>query len=277
MPAFVIFELGQPARRAVLQGTTIRVGRGAANEIALPGEAISREHAVFARGPDGRWSVSCVSQTNPIVVDGAIVSRSAPVEEGTEVLVGSEHLIVFSDNEVLAKMYSGPSLLTRSQCQKCQWTGLLSTLKRKAACPRCASADLVQLDVYQFQLDEEAVNAQQSTVEMNQGAAKRFWRQIKEAKKSQLERLDGREAGAARRALSETEEMVLGGSGPSSMKLGGLAFGTVSIKWDGTGYVARSALKFPSMKVNGTVKAGARLTSGDLLEVGSNKFRFTTE
>src|SRR5437660_1643614 len=100
MPAFVIFALGQPPRRAMLEMSTIRVGRDPANEITLQGDTVSREHAAFVQGRDSRWSVRCTSQKNAIVVDGAIVTSQAGVVEGTEVLVGSDHLIIFSDNEI---------------------------------------------------------------------------------------------------------------------------------------------------------------------------------
>src|SRR5262245_25456547 len=110
MPSFVIFSMGQSARRAMFKGASVRIGRDASNEIVLQTDTVSREHACFERNAEGRWTIRCVSQKNPIVVDGKIVTE-AKVVEGTEVLVGSEHLVIFSENEVQAKLYMGSALL----------------------------------------------------------------------------------------------------------------------------------------------------------------------
>ena len=275
MAAFVLLELGQPARRAMFETPPVRVGRDADNDLVLKDETVSREHAVFVQDDEGRWVVTCISQKNPIVVDGAVVASGATLSEGSEIAIGSRHLIIWSANEITAKAYTGGAFLTHSQCGRCQWTGLVSTLRRVAACPRCGSATLTPLDEYQA--DAPHSRGDHTTAQMSDDQAAAFFRKMKVAKRSFLLRDDAHDPEGSKRQLEEQGSVALGGEAPGALRLAGIVFGSAQLRWDGTSYVVESALKFPAMKVNGEKTERARLRHGDVVEIGSNRFRFTTE
>jgi pSer/pThr/pTyr-binding forkhead associated (FHA) protein len=274
MPAFVIFALGQPSRRAMFDTPPVRIGRDASNDIVLNADSVSREHAVFVQDGDSNWVVTCISQTNPIVVDGHVVPSGASVREGSEVLIGSDHLVIFSENEVTAKQYMGGAFLTESECRKCHWTGLVSTLKRRASCPRCGGTEVVQLDEYR---SDAARGGDQTTSVLKDSDAAAFWKRMKSAKRSYVERDDNHEPGIGRRPLDESTALEIGTGSPSALRLAGMTVGSARVRWDGRAYVVESDLKFPALKVNGEKVTSWRLRSGDVIEVGSNRFRFMTE
>ena len=77
MPIFIIHALGQPPQKVRVDTPPVRVGREAGNDIVVHDKTVSRDHAMFLVDSAGRWVVSCVSDTNGVVVDGklkAIVS-----------------------------------------------------------------------------------------------------------------------------------------------------------------------------------------------------------
>lgn len=275
MPAFIVFTLGQPARRAMFELPPVRVGRDPESDLVLTADTVSREHAVFVQEEDGSWVVSCVSQKNPIVVDGRVVSTGAPVKEGTQILVGAEYLIIFSANEMTAKSYMGGSFLTQSRCGKCRWTGLASTLRAVAACPRCGSTELVKLDEYR--VDIVAGHDDATTEEMTNSAAAGNWLRMKAAKRSFLERDDKHDASRNRRQLDEKQTVEIGTSDSAAFRILGVAFGSAKVKWDGSSWVVESAMKFPAMKVNGAKVDRQRLAHGDIIEIGANRFRLVIE
>ena len=76
--------------------------------------------------------------------------------------------------------------------------------------------------------------------------------------------------------LAENASFVLGKDPGAALRLAGFVFGRVVVAWDGSRYVATSALSLASMKVNGKKAKVVKLAGGDVLEVGSNRFRFVT-
>jgi pSer/pThr/pTyr-binding forkhead associated (FHA) protein len=271
MPIFVIYARGEPALRATVDGSPVRVGRDATSDIALPSETVSRDHAVFVEDEHGHWHVGCVSDTNPVVVDGVLVTRTAPVVDGTHVGVGSEHLVVFCTHETSARRLLGQQGgLGQHRCQRCRWAGLVSVLHR-AACPRCGAQDMRSLDEYRPNVK---LGGDDTTVPMAPQQAKDRFQGLRAAKRSRLERIDGREEEP--KPLSEHAPLLIGGN-RAAFKLHGLTLGHVRVTWSGRAWIAESALKFPALKVNGTQVETARLQHGDVIEIGPNRFRFVTE
>ncbi|HOU53281.1 MAG TPA: FHA domain-containing protein [Myxococcota bacterium] len=277
MPTLVLHVLNKPAQKTTCEGPEIRIGRAAeANHVVLPSETVSREHVVLRQGRDGRWVVHCVSETNPIVVDGVLTTSSVVIGEGSEILVGTEHLLIFSENEATAKSYLGAtSHFVNSECSRCHWSGMVSTLRRQPVCPKCGGTDLRAEDVYRR--DQAAAQAPLgSTSAVDMQVVKSQLARLKSARRSRIERIDGREP--ARRDLSERESLVIGKGPGAHLALVGFAWGAgLRIWWDGGRWVATSSLRFPSMKVNGSPCKMSALHDGDIVEVGSNRFRFVTE
>lgn len=277
MPVFVIHAMGKEPRKAPFDASTVNAGRNQDNELVLPGATVSRQHAVFTMGTDGTWTVRCASETNPIVVDGKLVRADAPVTDGTEILIGAEFLLVFVRREGEAFKYmGGRSVYARSQCSDCNWNGMLSALRLAPICPACGSSKIKRLDNYDR--DEAQMEAMRgSTEHVDVGQVRRHLEQIKAAKRSRLERVDN-EGGPRKLDMSENETIHIEKKGSGAMKLFGMILGGgLEIAWDGTAFLLNSDVDFPSMKVNGEKTKRARLKSGDLIEVGKNRFRYITE
>lgn len=278
MPTFVLFAMRKAAQMATVDRAEITLGRDPSCDIVLPGDTVSRQHAVVSRDRSGGWTIRCVSVTNPIVVNGALTTSSAQLSEGDEVLIGTEYLVVFSENETRAAAYTGrDSYFARSQCAKCGWTGMVSALRREPVCPKCAGRDLVALNVYRKELSS-LIAPEGDTRAISGAEVRASLQRLKEAKRSRIERLDGVRDRYVRKDLSETEPCRIGKGPDATFRLSGLAFGGgVTIRWSGTHFIAESAMLFPALRVNGRKEKMVLLKSGDLIEVGRNRFRFVTE
>ncbi|MBM4357056.1 MAG: FHA domain-containing protein [Deltaproteobacteria bacterium] len=307
MPAFVICTLSEPPRKVVVDGPPVRVGRDASNEIILTGRSVSREHAMFLTDGNGRWLVSCVSDTNPIVVNGALVTAGAPVGEGSEILVGTDALIVVSENAFTANAYMGAKrAFEKTSCPNCNWSGLVSSTRRISMCPRCArpidaaTRHLPDNEKAQPALGgpapgllgstapglrstgpglgttgPRAEEEQDATHMIDPAAMMGMMNRMRVAQRSRLERIDGKDDERQSLQLAIDGKVTLGKTPDASFKLHGmLVFGSLKIYWQKDRYVAESALSFPSMRINGSSQKLANLTNGDVLEVGSNRFRF---
>ncbi len=278
MPVFVIHAMAQPAKKMTATQQSIVVGRDASAVIVLPGKTVSRQHAVFESDPHGRWSVRCLSATNAIVVDGALTTASAFVSEGSEVLIGTEYLLIFSDNDHTASQYLGTtSYFSKSQCSRCGWRGMISSLRRAPVCPKCAGSDLVS--EHEYQRPSAAQDAPQGpTTAVSPSEVKARLNRLKAARRSRLERVDGKALGTGKRDLNEDKTVRMAKDERAEFPMTGFMWGKgVEIAWDGQAYVAQSQMVFPAMKVNGTKHKRTRLRNGDVIEVGSNRVRFVTE
>lgn len=314
MPAFVICTLSEPPRKVVVDGPPVRVGRDASSEIILTGRSVSRDHAVFLSDDRGKWLVSCVSDTNPIVVDGALVTAGAPVGEGSEILIGADAMIIVSENSFTANAYMGVKrAFEQSSCPNCGWSGLVSSARRISMCPRCArpidSAARHLPDNEKAQLGNslglggtapgllgdpsaggrratlggagatsEAAGEQATTHMIDPSTMMGMMDRMRVAQRSRIERVDGKEDARQSTPLSIDTKVGFGKTPDASFKLHGLfVFGSLKVYWQRDRYVAESALSFPSMRINGAKTKLANLTSGDVIQVGSNRFRFVVD
>ncbi|MBI5513212.1 MAG: FHA domain-containing protein [Deltaproteobacteria bacterium] len=278
MPTFVVHSLGSASQKVTVESSPVRIGRDPTNEIVLSDETVSREHALVIRSPDGRWQVSCVSDTNPIVVDGKLTSQGLGVVEGSEMLIGASHLLVFSENEFKADRYihSKPTF-ARNRCTRCDWSGMISTLKRNTACPKCACKELTPVDTYTKGTSQAPAPRQAATAMLDPAAARHLFDALRTAKGSHLERIDAHASAAPRTALTEDKPVLLGKVANPDLCLRGLTFGEVTIAWEDSAFTVTSGMLFPALKVNGTKTKKAKLRSGDELAIGGNRFRFVTE
>ncbi len=276
MPVFVIHMLGKAAQRLLLDSPPVRVGRDVSNDIVISDETVSREHATFVRDGQGRWHVGCVSETNPIVVDGTLITQSASVVEGTEVLVGAGHMITFAESEATAEKYMGAATrFAKSQCGKCNWEGMVSLVRKDPVCPRCGGTQMVRADVYKP--EGKGVGAFYATAAVSPEEAKEMFKKMKIAKGSRIERMDARPTQSPRTKLTEDKPLRFARDAAVETRLGGFAFGQVIVSWNGENYVAESAMVLPAMRVNGVKARSHVLVNGDVLEMGSNRFRYLTD
>ena len=278
MPTFVIHAMGRPAQKATINKPEIVAGRDIKCDLILPAAAVSHQHAVFSADDSGRWGVRCLSETNPIVVNGAVIKESAQVTEGTEILIGTEFLLVFVENEFKADNYmGGKSIFGKYQCMKCDWSGMLSSLNREKRCMSCGGMDLKSLERYSAEIAMQDFQ-EGSTCAIDPDTVKASLNKLKNARRSRFERIDGRTEGTVRKNLSESEAVVVGRKPGATFMLFGFSWGDgARVVWEGKQYVIKNELLFPAMKVNGTKTRTAPLRDGDVIELGRNRFRFITE
>lgn len=281
MPTFVIQTLGKPASKVTVEKDVIRIGREPHNDIVLPEDSVSREHAEVRREPGGGWSVGCLSSTNPIVVDGRLTRERLAIAEGGELLVGSAFLLVFSEDTYKADHYiSVKTVFRQSRCAGCSWEGMISTARKNPTCPRCNGADFVEVGGYSGEARRAASDPapqRLQTTAMNPNDAHEAFRAIRAAKRSHIERVDAHAGPTPRTELTEDKPVVLGRSADPMLHLHGLAFGHATVRWDGARFVVESAMLFPALKLNDEKVKTAKLASGDLITIGGNSFKFVTE
>lgn len=277
MPVFMIHASGKEPRKAQFDLAEIQVGRSPDAELVLPSSTVSRRHAVFSQDRNGKWTVRCVSGTNPIVVDGKLVREIAAIEDGSEVLVGAEFLLVFVRRDADAfKHGGGRSVYAPTRCTHCNWSGMLSAFRAKPICPACGSPDILREDEYdKTQARKDAVTG--STQNLDAERVREQYRSLKTAQMSVLVRLDD-EGGRRRKELTENHTVHLSKKDSADFKLFGMVVGSgLNITWNGSRYEVHASIEFPSMKVNGKKTRKARLKPGDMIEVGKNRFRYEVE
>jgi pSer/pThr/pTyr-binding forkhead associated (FHA) protein len=276
LPTLIVHELNQAARKAPFLVKSFRIGRDPQNELVLASPTVSREHALIRMdAASGNWFISCTSHTNPVVVDGQLVTQTAWVREGSEILIGSDHLILFSENEQRAASYqAGQSRFVKNVCDSCHWSGMISTLRRDAICPKCGSKGLHAADAYIKAIDA-SVGAQNDTSAMDLDQVRASLRQLKTAKRSHIERTDAWTAGGERQDLIETEPLFI--SRKDELKLRGFVFGRVKVAWTGRRWQLTSELKFGAVQLNGKPVKETLLRDGDVIDIGNSKFRVVTE
>jgi hypothetical protein len=269
VPILVIHQRGRPPRREAPTTTLIRIGRGSKNDVVLEGPTVSRTHLTLAADPHGQWTAMCVSDKNPIVVDGETVTGGKRIAEGSEILVGKDHLVVFAQSGVKATEYMGQQgYFAKSTCDKCGWTGVVSTVRRDPVCLHCGGTTL------RVETGAPKARADEPTRTMNAFEAEEDFYRLRNATRSALERVEKGDQPGERLDLAEDKVVVLGKGGSP---LRGLAFGSVTIAWKGGAFVADSAMVFPAMRINGEKRSSGPLRKGDLLQIGSNRFRLVSK
>ena len=157
----------------------------------------------------------------------------------------------------------------KSRCGRCGWTGVVSTLRREPVCLQCGGTNLAVDSLPKARADEATTTM--STFEAEAG----FFR-LRNAKRSALERIENGDEAGERFELAEDKVLVLGGP-DAAVELHGITLGSAKIAWNGNYFVADSAMTFPAMRVNGVKTKQSKLRHGDLLEIGSNRFRLATK
>ena len=276
MPAFVIHAMGKEPHKAVVDAAEVRVGRHEDNDIVLPGSTVSRRHAAFFKPPGMPWTVRCESGTNPIVVDGHLVKSETLIADGAEVLIGADFLLVFVEYEKgLFKHMGARSVYSKTSCDVCDWSGMLSALNASPVCPACGNREVKREDEYDKGKAQQEADAG-STEMIDAGAVRAHLNRIKTAKRSRLERLDDGE-GPRKKDLDEGSPLKISKKSGAAFKLFGMTMGeAVTVRWDGAHFRVETSLSYPAMKVNGEKKTRAILRDGDEIEIGKNRFRFVT-
>jgi hypothetical protein len=226
----------------------------------------------------GKWYLACTSQTNPVVVDGKLVKQSAWLAEGSEMLIGADHLLVFCENDQKASNYfgSGRARFEKKTCGRCDWAGMVSALRNDPECPKCGAKGLQGGDNYVPEKPKFVELEPDSTRAIDLDQMRAGLKNLKTAKQSHVERMDGFTGqGVTRKDLKESESLTLGRG--EDLHLQGFVFGRVTIAWNGRRYMISDRLLWGSLKVNGEACKETALKHGDVIEVGANRFKVVTE
>lgn len=162
----------------------------------------------------------------------------ADLSEGSEVLVGSAFLLIFSEDAATASRYAtGQALDRRSRRGECAWEGMVLKARKGAACPQCQKVALVEVDGCSGEArralgPSERPSGRLQTAAMDPDLAKKILRTIKAAKGSHIVRVDA-DGSPLRTELTEDGPVELARSSDPGLRLGGLAFGRVTVAWDG--------------------------------------------
>ncbi len=276
MPTITVHEIGQDARKAVILLKMFRIGRDPTCELVLDSPTVSRQHAVVHMdAPTGNWFITCASHTNPVVVNRKLIDDMVFLPEGAEILIGSDHLLIFGESASRSAVQEvGQARFVKMRCPSCQWTGMVNFARRDAPCPRCGGQGLHAADAYVPPVFDNA-RWRQPTVGMELEEVRDSFHRLKAAKRSYVVRVDDWVNGGTRHDLVEGETLTIARDGP--LKLRGLVHGQVTIAWNGASWELRSDLSFGTVRVNGDVVTSFELWAGDVIEVGSCRFRVDTE
>jgi diguanylate cyclase (GGDEF)-like protein len=97
-------ETGLLGKRFVLDGSVMRVGRGADNQIVLEGDSVSRRHAHFEKR-ETRWWVVDDGSTNGTYLNEDQINQEAMLENADRIKVGPTILKYLSGADAEAKYH----------------------------------------------------------------------------------------------------------------------------------------------------------------------------
>ena len=269
MPTLIIHELHKQPRAENIDKNKIIIGREDASDIVLTHTSVSRQHAQLFLASDQNYYVQMLSQKNPILVNGKIVSQHTSLKEGDELQFGP-YLIYFSkEDKPLQKYMQQKTHLYEAECKGCGWQGTLSEHTRNPVCPRCGHAGFTKDDA----LFSNPM-ADERTSTLDAASLARLHKSTKTAKTARIERVDALPGKPSRVNLTESTVVVIGGS-DSDLPFKGLRMGgTATVSWSGSNFIVKSEGFMPKLKINGQVKEKAILKTGDLLQMGGTEFKF---
>lgn len=91
MPRLIIERPGSPARLyELIDGSTVRIGRAASNDIAIPHSSISRSHAAV-EGKRDSWVITDLHSANGVLLNGVRIDR-AELKSGDVIGLGDIRL-----------------------------------------------------------------------------------------------------------------------------------------------------------------------------------------
>ena len=269
MPTIIIHELHKPPRAQTFEQNKIIIGREDACDIVLTHTSVSRQHAQIFLASDHNYYVQMISQKNPILANGQIISEHTCLQEGHELQFGP-YLIYFSkESKPLSKYMQQKTHLYEAECRGCGWQGTLSEHTRNPQCPRCGHSDFSkEEDMFANPL------ANERTSTLDAAALARLHKSTKTAKTARIERVIAIPGKPSKINLTESTVVVIGGN-DSDLPFKGLRVGgTATVSWSGSNFIVKSEGFLPKLKINGQVKEMAPLKNGDVLQMGGTEFKF---
>jgi adenylate cyclase len=92
-PAFVVIPLAEGERKVPLgEGNTWKLGRNDENNIVLPSEWVSRQHALMQRTEGGEYYLIDMGSRNGTFVNGARVTVPMTLHDGDRISFGDYHI-----------------------------------------------------------------------------------------------------------------------------------------------------------------------------------------
>tara|TARA_B100000925_G_scaffold235822_2_gene184492 strand:- start:160 stop:987 length:828 start_codon:yes stop_codon:yes gene_type:complete len=275
MITLIVHELNKKPKSKSFEQNIVIIGREENSDLLLTDVSVSRQHAKVFYAQDSKHYVQMISDKNPILVNGNVITQHTVLKEGDELQFGP-YLIYFSQmadgHFVQQKYMQEKTFRYEAQCTACDWVGILSIHAANPVCPRCAGTNFIRTD--------EIIHnpmASERTTTLNISDLTKLNAATRTAKNARIERVQ-KEAGKHSKVLLNEKKSVVIGGGDSDLPLTGIRLGgSATIYWDGTNFAVRSEGFRPKLKVNGREMATAALKNGDVLTMGKSDFRFVVE
>jgi pSer/pThr/pTyr-binding forkhead associated (FHA) protein len=87
MAELIVTLKGKEIKKYPLSNTMTRIGRGKANDISLPNESVSREHAMITHRNQSYWLRS-LNASNGVWVNGQLCQDLVPLVNGDRIQIG---------------------------------------------------------------------------------------------------------------------------------------------------------------------------------------------
>ena len=275
MITLVVHELHKKPKSKTFEQNIVIIGREEGSDLLLTDVSVSRQHAKVFFAQDSQHYVQMISDKNPILVNGQVITAHTVLKEGDELQFGP-YLIYFSkmgDGQYIQQKYMQESTFRyEAECQSCGWVGILSVHASTPVCPRCAGTSFTKTDDL-----AHSPMANERTTTLNLSDLTKLNEATRTAKNARIERVQKEAGKHSKVVLTESKSVVIGG-GDSDLPISGLRLGgTATIHWDGNNFVVTGDGFRPKLKINGREKAKSLLKNGDVLTMGKSDFRFIVE
>ena len=95
MMTLIVHELNQKPKSKSYDQHVIVIGREEGSDLLLTDVSVSRQHAKIFFAQDNNYYVQMISDKNPILVNGDVITQHTSLKEGDELQFGP-YLIYFS-------------------------------------------------------------------------------------------------------------------------------------------------------------------------------------
>ena len=99
MSHVVVTIKGKEIQKHMLTQKSVRVGRGMGNDISLPNESVSREHALISYLNHSFW-IQPLNETNGLWVNGQVCQQATLLNDGDRIQIGKYTLTLFVGKQV---------------------------------------------------------------------------------------------------------------------------------------------------------------------------------
>ena len=254
MPVLIVHEIGKEPTLETLEGKVVTIGRSPDSDVLLLDPAVSRLHAMIRQSGYKEYLVKPAGKGNIVVVNGKEIKDPFSLREGAEIRIGPV-LLIFSMRSDALSFYRGTEISRPEQ-------------KR---------GPLDNLPAAPLDLARDTGGPEAPTAFMDAKSLRKHHELLRASQKAWIQNVSPGPRGEIQTLHLKVEQPCLIGKGRSvDLRLKGLTLGLrpTVIRWKEEGYEIEHSIWYPSMNVNGSPCKESPLADGDLIQIGSNLFRF---